>query len=381
MRLVDSLWSWPWWSAAPAWSPSASRTSSSDVVEAARPVGADDHAVEAVAQVEGDRDERLDLLVGRARRIAAGDRLVLAHDLVGSQHLAGEALRHVAVGWVVVEPVRDDDVERAVAVGILAGQEHPLLRLDELDGRLQHEVPDVAGRVGVGCPARVVQALDLPTQLAVPLALGAARPPETLGQLALAAELVLRPAQRALQALALAVLSRVALLAGLTHRGELGLGRRPRRRGAGEVVVRRLERVPEGDGAVDRAAPGKAHRPCAERQWQEREQRCAGHRGPGGQGYGRHEDGDAEGADRGARFQPSRIASVHGVRGRAPAALPGHRARYPDCQAWLPREPQPGSSRPRGPPSGHRASASIRAADARTAASDTRPVRTAPSSD
>ena len=49
-----------------------------DLVEAAGPVGADDHAVEAIAQVERDGDERFDLAVGRRRVLLRLGRRVVA---------------------------------------------------------------------------------------------------------------------------------------------------------------------------------------------------------------------------------------------------------------------------------------------------------------
>jgi hypothetical protein len=105
-----------------------------DLAEALRAVGADDHPGEAVVQVKRDGDERLDLVVGGGSICVIGHRrLVLAEDLVAGEHRAREALGDGAALSVVLEAPSHHEVEIAVAVGVLAGEEQPLLGADELD--------------------------------------------------------------------------------------------------------------------------------------------------------------------------------------------------------------------------------------------------------
>ena len=91
-----------------------------ELLEAVRPVGADHHAMEVVADVDRHGHQRVDLLV---RGGVAAARLVLAHDLVALHHPVGKALRHPAVGGIVLEPAGAHQVELAVAVVVLAGEQ------------------------------------------------------------------------------------------------------------------------------------------------------------------------------------------------------------------------------------------------------------------
>jgi hypothetical protein len=118
----------------------------------------------------------------------------------------------------------------------------------------------------------VVQALDLPTELAIPFAFGTSRLRQALDELALLAETLLRAPKRLLEALAFGAMPlRLALRArldlgdlptgffapllllgvmlgrGLAERVELCLGGRAPRGGAGDVVVGLGEGGREGD--------------------------------------------------------------------------------------------------------------------------------------
>ena len=92
--------------------------------------------MEAIAQVERDRDERVDLFVGGGGVRGTGmRRLVLAQDLISRHHGAREALRDCAVRRIVLEAVGEHDVKLTVAVVVLTRDEQPLLGFDELDCR------------------------------------------------------------------------------------------------------------------------------------------------------------------------------------------------------------------------------------------------------
>ena len=92
-----------------------------DLLKAPGPVSADDHPVEAIAQIERDGDERVDLTVsGGGLRGIGTTRIVLAQDLVSCEHRAPEALRQRALRRIVLEAVGQHHVQRAVAVVVLA---------------------------------------------------------------------------------------------------------------------------------------------------------------------------------------------------------------------------------------------------------------------
>jgi hypothetical protein len=137
-----------------------------DLGETAGPVGADDHAVEAISEVERDGHEPFDLLVGRRRVLRRLGRPVLADDLVLAEHFAREALRHRAVLRVVLEPLCHDEVQIAVTVVVLAREQQALLGIHELDRGLEHELEHAAT-----VRRASMELLELATQLATPLAL------------------------------------------------------------------------------------------------------------------------------------------------------------------------------------------------------------------
>ena len=133
----------------------------------------------------------------------------------------GEALCQGAVPRVVLEPVRDHNVQGAVSVGVLAREQDALLRLYELDRCSQHEGAHV---VVCEAPGRFVHVLQLRAKLVIPLALGTPRLLETTKENPLLGAGLLCPAQRALQALALGAVT-FGLLAGTVgERFELALG-------------------------------------------------------------------------------------------------------------------------------------------------------------
>ncbi len=230
-----------------------------DILEAARPVGADDHAVEAIAQVERDRHERVDLAVGgRGLAIARARRVVVAQDLVAGQHRAGEALRDGAVRRIVLEALRADDVELPVAVLVLARDEHPLVGLDELDRGAEDQAVQV---VALGEHAALgLEPLDLRPQLAVPLALGLPGLAQPVHELRLLLALRLEPADVALEPLALLAL-RLSRLLGGGGRAR-GVGQRPPPADDGERDERQQC---AGAGQRDRGRTGTGHQPYAQR--------------------------------------------------------------------------------------------------------------------
>ena len=162
-----------------------------DVLEPVASVGAHDHAVEAPAQVQRDRDEVLDLGV---RSIGCGFRRVLADDLVAIEHFPREALHDRAALRIVLEPVRAHEVEAAVGVLVGARQQQSLLGLHQLDRRPQDQLASV--RVLLEPTARLVLALELRTQLGVPGALGPPAALQALDELAPADQFGLALAQR-----------------------------------------------------------------------------------------------------------------------------------------------------------------------------------------
>jgi hypothetical protein len=173
-----------------------------DVFEPARPVRADDHAVEAVPQVDGDGDQRFDLRVGRRRLgCARPRRIVLPDDLVAGEDGASESLRHGAVLRIRFEPVRAHDVEVAVGIDVGPRDEHALLGLHQLDRRSEDEGVQVVLAVAEHA-VRVLEPVDLPAQLAIPLALGAQGLLEAAEQLGLPSLRRLDPAHVVLQPLA-----------------------------------------------------------------------------------------------------------------------------------------------------------------------------------
>ena len=185
----------------------------------------------------------------------------------------------------------------------------------------------------------VVQPLELRAELAVPLAFGAARLHEALGQLALVVQRLLGAPERVLEAfafralplrlllrlladgfkfsaglLARTLLPGVALLGGLAEGVHLRLGGGPPRRAAGEVVARLGERRLGVGAPARRAPPGvetprRRPTPAAGR----RASAARSDRRADGQGDDQHRRGQQESADRDPRLQPFPIASVHGV--------------------------------------------------------------------
>jgi hypothetical protein len=167
-------------------------------LESAPAVGAHDHALEAVEHVERDRDEVLDLRVGR---VLAVGRRVLAHDSVLVEHLAGEPLYDRAAAWVVGESVRTDHVEPSVLVGIPARQQQAPLGLHELDRGTQDQVPRIP--LLVRRAARRMLALQLDAQLAVEGSLRTAAALQPLDQPAAPHKLALAALELRTQAVAL----------------------------------------------------------------------------------------------------------------------------------------------------------------------------------
>ena len=218
-----------------------------DVAEPARAVGADDHAVEAVAEVERDRHERRDLGVGR-RRLGRGrrGRVVDAEDLVLGEHGAREPLRHRAVGRVVLEPLPVHDVERPVPVDVGPGHQQALLGLDQLDRRAQDQRVHIVLVVVLPAP-RGLDPVQLPAELAAPLALRPPRLPEALEELGLVGAARLQPAGERLEPLALRLRVRAppavagALAVPAAAREQRRHGEQGRRHG-GDHAPRRAER-------------------------------------------------------------------------------------------------------------------------------------------
>jgi hypothetical protein len=141
------------------------------LLEAARAVCADDHALEAVVHVHGDRHERLDLAV---RVLVPAGRAVLADDLLALQHPFREALRQGALGRVLAETGVADEVEQSIAVRVLAREQEAALGARELDCDLEDQLVEVAARsLAVVERAHLVAKLTRPPALRVPRALGA----------------------------------------------------------------------------------------------------------------------------------------------------------------------------------------------------------------
>ena len=158
-----------------------------------------------VAQIKRDRDERVDLSVGRGGlRVAGNRRVVVTQDLVPGEHRAGKTLRHGAVCRIVLKAVRQHHVERAVAVLVLAGDQEPLLGLHQPDGRLKDQgahVPAVPQH-----PVRRLHPLDLTAQLAAPFPLGLPGLSEAPKQLHFLLLLALKPAHVTLEPLPIVAL-------------------------------------------------------------------------------------------------------------------------------------------------------------------------------
>ena len=91
------------------------------VLEAVAAVGGDHDAAELVVEVDRDRHEVLDLVVGgRARLAVRGPRVVLAHRLVTLDHALRVVLGDRGVPRVVLEALGRDQVQPAVMVVVLA---------------------------------------------------------------------------------------------------------------------------------------------------------------------------------------------------------------------------------------------------------------------
>ena len=192
-----------------------------ELLEAAGAVGADDHALEVVTHVDGDRDEVLDLLVGGRVAVARG---VLADDLVPLHHPVREALCERALAGVALEAAVADEVELAVAVLVLLGEEQAPLGARQLDRHFEHELADIAVRT-----VAAIQVQHLPAQLPRPFALGTAR--------AFGAEAHL-PLTRQPAALVVELTAKGAQLAVVLARRQLVL-LGPGRHGAAALLVER----------------------------------------------------------------------------------------------------------------------------------------------
>jgi len=105
--------------------------------------------------------------VHRVGRRLAVARSVLADDLVALDDPVGEALGQRAGVGVALEAALADQVELAVPVTVVLGQEHALLGARELDRDLEHELAQVAG-----VTVAPVHRHHLLAQLAGPFALG-----------------------------------------------------------------------------------------------------------------------------------------------------------------------------------------------------------------
>ena len=108
--------------------------------KAARTIRAHDDPLEVVADVDRNRNEAMDLPVGRR---PAWCWLVLPDDFIPLEHALCEALGDVAVRGVIVEAPMCDQVEPAVVIPIAPAEQQPLLASHELDCDSQHELTDV----------------------------------------------------------------------------------------------------------------------------------------------------------------------------------------------------------------------------------------------
>lgn len=122
-------------------------------------VGAHYHAAELVLYIDRDGDQVLYLLVGLSASFPDPLRLVLADDLVVLDHLSREALYDHALPGVLLETFRGDEVELAVEVPVLAGEQQPLLGAEQLLCQAQHHGRHVA-RISQG-PKLAVHPHDL----------------------------------------------------------------------------------------------------------------------------------------------------------------------------------------------------------------------------
>jgi hypothetical protein len=171
------------------------------LVEAAGLVRGDDGAVEAVAHVNRDRDEVVDLLVRRLTLLRDElGRIVRADRAVALDHLLREVLGDGAVLRVVLEALRRDEVEQAVRVLVLAREQEALLGADECHRRAEDERPDIA-RLAAERADLALELGDLRAELAVPLAFGAAGALQACPLLTLGVALPLAVANRLLELL------------------------------------------------------------------------------------------------------------------------------------------------------------------------------------
>ena len=134
----------------------------------------------------------------------------------------GETLRDGAVLRIVFEAVRDRDVEGAVAVGVLAREQDALLGLDELDRCVENERAHVVR--GLRGRDAFVHLLQLPAELAVPLAFGTPRLLEATKEDPLRPSGLLGPPKSLLDPLALVALALGLLGSVRRERLELAVG-------------------------------------------------------------------------------------------------------------------------------------------------------------
>ena len=116
------------------------------LVKPAVSVGADHDPAEPVLDIDGDRDEIADLLVGGAALLGVQLALVvLTHDPVALHHPVGEVLGQRAVSRVVPEALAGQEVEIAVAVLVDTREQKALLALQQLHSDAEHEPGQVVG--------------------------------------------------------------------------------------------------------------------------------------------------------------------------------------------------------------------------------------------
>ena len=221
-----------------------------ELFEAALAVGADDDAAELVAQVDRDRHEVVDLLVGVGAPLAVERaRIVLAHRLVLGEHALGVLVGDHGVAGVVLEALGARQ-RQGVATVVGAGEQQPLLGVEGVDRDLQDEQGGVLGAAERA--ALVVQGHDLGAQLLRPGALGASgaldeRLRALLGLQTLPA-LALGLLERLLGGLAVAI----GLAADGTQARMLALPGDQHRRGSEQHDAE------DGEGAAPQVAEGRA---------------------------------------------------------------------------------------------------------------------------